>query len=230
MPANDSIRSPLDRAVPSDTTTAVVALGCLWGADPVFGGRDGVVRTCVGFAGGTTPDPTHSAIGDHVEAVRVVFAPDQLSYRELLNHFWAHHDPAQTPAKRRYAHALFPQTAAQSDLARATRAAEEERHDDTQRVDIIEKASFSPAALHHQNYKLRRHGALVSAFRARLSSDEAFARSPAATRANAYVAGHRAPNRLDQDRDRLDLPPDAVETLRSLARRHHGWRAYVHSE
>ena len=98
MPANDSIRSPLDRAVPSDTTTAVVALGYLWGADPVFGGRDGVVRTCVGFAGGTTPDPTHSAIGDHVEAVRVVFAPDQLSYRELLNHFWAHHDPAQAPA------------------------------------------------------------------------------------------------------------------------------------
>ncbi|PQJ34695.1 hypothetical protein BSZ35_08865 [Salinibacter sp. 10B] len=142
MPANDSIRSPLDRAVPSDTTIAVVALGCLWGADPVFGGRDGVVRTCVGFAGGTTPNPTHSAIGDHVEAVRVAFAPDQLSYRELLNHFWTHHDPAQTPAKRRYAHALFPQTAAQSDLARASRAAEEERHDDTQRSTSLRRRRF----------------------------------------------------------------------------------------
>lgn len=63
----------MDRTTSPTLRESVFALGCLWGADPVFGGCDGVAYTCVGFAGGSTPVPTHADIGDHVEAVRVVF-------------------------------------------------------------------------------------------------------------------------------------------------------------
>lgn len=211
----------MDCASHSELHQSVFALGCLWGADPVFGGLDGVVRTCVGFAGGRVSSPTHADIGDHIEAVRVTFAPSRIAYGDLLARFWSAHTPTQTPAKRRYRSALFPCTARQAEQARAQRPSSVEG------VPLLRNAAFHAAAPSHQNYKLRRHDALMEAFRARLPSETAFVRSPAATLANAYVAGHRAPERLAEDRERLGLPSEAIRTLHRCARRHQGWAAFV---
>ena len=207
----------------SSTSVAVFGLGCLWGADPVFGALDGVRYTLVGFAGGTTPDPTHAAIGDHIEAVRVVFDPTQIAYSDLLRAFWTAHDPTETAAKRRYRHALVPQTDRQTAQATTVRAQWGER------VWLCQNDCFHLAAPHHQNYKLRQHERLAARFRDRVPTDDAFTRSPAATLANTYVAGHRPLARLDEDRDRLALPAQALDRLRDLARRHQGWRAFVRS-
>lgn len=214
----------MDRNGPARRQHAVFALGCLWGADPVFGGLDGVMYTCVGFAGGDTPAPTHADIGDHREAVRVTFDPTHATYADLLDAFRTAHDPTQAPAKHRYQPALFPQTAQQAQKAQAVVS------DNALDVPIPSTTCFHAAAPRHQNYKLRRHDILMEAFRARIPSEPAFARSPAATLVNAYVSGHRAPHRLDDDRQRLGLPPDALHTVRRLARRHQGWEALVQAE
>lgn len=66
---------PMDRNAPTDLSRAAFALGCFWGPDALFGARDGVVRTTVGYAGGTTSDPTYEHIGDHIETVRVAYDP-----------------------------------------------------------------------------------------------------------------------------------------------------------
>jgi peptide-methionine (S)-S-oxide reductase len=213
----------------SSTSVAVFGLGCLWGADPVFGALDGVRYTLVGFAGGTTPDPTHAAIGDHIEAVRVVFDPVQIAYSDLLRAFWTAHDPTETAAKRRYRHALVPQTDRQAEQARTARTQAAKWLGSGEHVRICEHDAFHVAAPCHQNYKLRTHDRLAAPFRNRCVSDEAFARSPAATLANAYVAGHRPLDRLDEDRGLLALPAQALDRLRDLARRHQGWRAFVRS-
>lgn len=207
----------------SSHSVAVFALGCLWGADPVFGALDGVRHTLVGFVGGATPQPTHAAIGDHIEAVRVVFDPDRVTYPDLLTAFWAAHNPSVTTAKRRYRHALFPQTDLRAEQAAETTGPGEN-------VWVCPDASFYAAAPRHQNYKLRQHERLAAPFLDRAPTDDAFACSAAATLANAYVAGHRPLDRLDDDRDRLALPPDALDRLRGRARRHHGWRAFVDAE
>ena len=68
--------APDDAAPPSSATdTATFGLGCFWGPDARFGAMEGVVRTRVGYAGGTTPEPTYHDLGDHTEAVQVEYDP-----------------------------------------------------------------------------------------------------------------------------------------------------------
>lgn len=214
-------RPPLDRAAPSDLAGADFALGCFWGPDALFGAVDGVVRTCVGYAGGTTDAPTYDALGDHIETVRVAYDPDQCAYAELLERFWAAHDPTRAPFKRQYQSALFPRTPEQREQARASRAAQAERPDDPLTTEIIEDAPFYRAEAYHQKHKLRRHPTLLEAVRAPYPDETAFADAPAAALVNGYVGGHRSPKRLDADVPRLALPTDAAEALRVLAERRH---------
>jgi len=221
---------PMDRTAPTETVQTVFALGCFWAPDALFGALEGVVRTCVGYAGGSTPAPTYEAIGDHLEAVRVTYAPDQIPYAELLKHFWTFHDPVRAPFKRQYQPALLPTTDAQAEQARASRDEAAAQHDATLTTDIIEAAAFHRAEPYHQKYKLRRYPALVDAFEAALPAGTPLADSPAAALANGYVGGYRSPEHLDADRDRLGLPPDALDVLRTQARRRDGWTGYVASE
>jgi peptide-methionine (S)-S-oxide reductase len=182
---------------------------------------DGVVRTCVGYAGGTTDAPTYDDIGDHIETVRVTYDPDRCAYTALLDRFWAAHDPTRAPFKRQYQSALFPRTPAQCEQARASRATQADRHDDPLTTEIIEDAPFHRAEAYHQKHKLRRHPSLLEAVRAWYPDETAFTDAPTAALLNGYVGGHRAPDRLADDLPRLALPTDAAETLRALAERRH---------
>jgi peptide-methionine (S)-S-oxide reductase len=84
---------------PEGHRTAIFGLGCFWGAEKDFWQTPGVWTTAVGYAGGTTPNPTYeeacSGKTGHAEVVLVVFDPAQVSYEQLLKVFWEHHDPTQ---------------------------------------------------------------------------------------------------------------------------------------
>ena len=69
MELSPSVVREHDRAAPdpSETETATFGLGCFWGPDARFGALKGVVRTRVGYAGGTETDPSYHALGDHTE-------------------------------------------------------------------------------------------------------------------------------------------------------------------
>ena len=74
-------------------------LGCFWGAERIFWQTDGVYSTAVGYAGGSTPNPTYeeacSGRTGHTEAVQVVYDPAKVSYRDLLKIFWESYNPTQ---------------------------------------------------------------------------------------------------------------------------------------
>ncbi|MCW8333167.1 peptide-methionine (S)-S-oxide reductase MsrA [Vibrio sp. SCSIO 43135] len=74
-------------------------MGCFWGAERLFWQLDGVVSTSVGYSGGYTRNPTYEEVCSgqtgHTEVVRVVFDPQVLPLRQLLNVFWERHDPSQ---------------------------------------------------------------------------------------------------------------------------------------
>jgi peptide-methionine (S)-S-oxide reductase len=78
---------------------ALFAMGCFWGAEALFWRTPGVTSTAVGYAGGSTPNPTYRDVcsGDtgHAEVVLVVFDPAEVGYDELLRIFWEGHDPTQ---------------------------------------------------------------------------------------------------------------------------------------
>uniref|UniRef100_A0A8D8SJ74 peptide-methionine (S)-S-oxide reductase n=1 Tax=Cacopsylla melanoneura TaxID=428564 RepID=A0A8D8SJ74_9HEMI len=77
----------------NNTKTAVLAMGCFWAPDGLFGTTKGVLRTKVGYAGGTTENPTYRNIGDHTEVTQVDFDPTIISFDQILRLFWKHHDP-----------------------------------------------------------------------------------------------------------------------------------------
>ncbi|MBK5222777.1 MAG: peptide-methionine (S)-S-oxide reductase MsrA [Acidimicrobiia bacterium] len=84
---------------PDGAETAILALGCFWGAERLFWQLDGVHSTAVGYVGGHTPNPTYeevcSGLTGHTEAVLVAFDPERISYEEILKTFWEGHDPTQ---------------------------------------------------------------------------------------------------------------------------------------
>ncbi len=84
---------------PEDFEQAVFGMGCFWGAERMFWQAPGVYTTAVGYAGGTTPNPTYrevcSGMTGHAEVVLAVFDPAKTSYDEMLKIFWEGHDPTQ---------------------------------------------------------------------------------------------------------------------------------------
>ena len=90
--------APLE-GLPAGLQEAVFGMGCFWGAEKGFWQVPGVVSTSVGYAGGTTPNPTYREVCSgrtgHAEVVRVVFDPAKVRYEDLLRVFWEGHDPTQ---------------------------------------------------------------------------------------------------------------------------------------
>jgi len=78
---------------------AVLAGGCFWGMQDLIRKRTGVVSTRVGYSGGDVPNATYRNHGTHAEAIEVIFDPNQLSYRALLELFFQIHDPT-TPNRQ----------------------------------------------------------------------------------------------------------------------------------
>ncbi len=91
--------TPLAGPWPEGTRTAIFGLGCFWGAEKAFWQLPGVVTTAVGYAGGSTPNPTYkeacSGKTGHAEVVLVAYDPARISYEQLLKTFWEDHNPTQ---------------------------------------------------------------------------------------------------------------------------------------
>jgi peptide-methionine (S)-S-oxide reductase len=130
--AHAVLGTPISPPFPEGLETAVVGMGCFWGAERVFWQAPGVYTTAVGYAGGFTPNPTYeetcSGRTGHTEAVLVVFDPVQTSYAEILRLFWENHDPTQgmrqgNDAGTQYRSAVYATTDEQLAAAQASREA-----------------------------------------------------------------------------------------------------------
>ena len=75
------------------TETATLAGGCFWGMQDLIRKMDGVVSTRVGYTGGDTENATYKNHGTHAEAIEVVYNPEKISFRRLLEFFFQIHDP-----------------------------------------------------------------------------------------------------------------------------------------
>ena len=92
-------RNRLTPPFPDGLERAVFGMGCFWGAEKKYWQQRGVYSTAVGYAGGSTPNPTYrevcTGMTGHNEVVLVVFDPAVTSYDDLLKTFWENHNPTQ---------------------------------------------------------------------------------------------------------------------------------------
>ncbi len=107
------------------TERAILAGGCFWGVQELLRKMDGVVSTRVGYSGGDVPNATYRNHGTHAEAVEIVFDPEKIGYRALLEFFFQIHDPSTKDRQGNdrgasYRSAIFFTTPEQERIARDT--------------------------------------------------------------------------------------------------------------
>ena len=76
------------------TERAILAGGCFWGVQDLLRRYPGVISTRVGYSGGEVANATYRNHGNHAEAVEIIFDPQVISYRQLLEFFFQIHDPS----------------------------------------------------------------------------------------------------------------------------------------
>jgi len=141
--------------------TATLAGGCFWCTEAVYQSLKGVESVESGYIGGARPNPTYEEVcggnTGHAEAIRIAFDPDQISYGDLLDIFFATHDPTTLNRQgndvgTQYRSAIFPHDAAQEAEARA--AIERAQPDQPRPIvtTIEAEAPWYPAEDYHQKY------------------------------------------------------------------------------
>lgn len=140
---------------------AVLAGGCFWCTEAVFLDVVGVKSVTSGYTGGDTLNPTYRQVcgGDtgHAEAIQITFDPEQIRYDDLLDIFFATHDPTQLNRQgndigTQYRSAVFPQSEEQEQKARAAIARANEEHGGRVVTTIEPPAQWYPAEDYHQDY------------------------------------------------------------------------------
>jgi len=149
------------------TSTAVFAAGCFWGVEETFRATPGVLATAVGYTGGLTEKPTYKEVctdtTGHAEAVRVEYDPQKVGYGQLLQIFFANHDPTQVNRQgpdfgKQYRTGIFVRSEEQRALAQSVKDALQKSGRFVRPIvtEITPVAEFWMAEDYHQQYLAKR--------------------------------------------------------------------------
>ncbi len=169
--------------------TATFSMGCFWGPDSRFGHLPGVIRTRVGYAGGTTPDPTYKLLGDHTETLEIDFDPEVISYSEILTLFWDNHDAAKDRnyKGRQYLSLLFYHNVEQQQTLQQVKQDWENNNQKNIQTEIQPYSTFYRAEDRHQKYFLKRYPKALEAITSLFPTYYHYVDSTIAARLNGFV-------------------------------------------
>jgi peptide-methionine (S)-S-oxide reductase len=150
--------------VPEGLARAAFAAGCFWGVEEFFLAVPGVVDAVSGYEGGFVANPTYEQVCSgstgHAEAVLVTFDPAAVTYPELLEAFWRHHDPTtlnrQGPDRgTQYRSAVFTYNHEQELQAKESIDQFQDRFKRPIVTEVVPARTFWPAEAYHQRYTER---------------------------------------------------------------------------
>jgi len=163
-----------------------------------------VVRTRVGYAGGTLEDPTYRKIGDHTETLQIDFDPKLITYEELLEIFWDSHDPGIQAYSTQYQSMILTHSEEQYRLAIQSRDRRQAESGRSIRTVIKPLEQFYLAEDYHQKFYLRSRSDLESLLEAAYPEGVDWLDSTAAARLNGMAGNHIGWQELDLE------PPDGM--------------------
>lgn len=170
----------------------------------------------MGYAGGTSANPTYRRIGDHTESIQIVFDPEVISYEELIKLFWASHNPVVESYSRQYASIVFFHNEEQETIARETRDALSRELRAEIKTGLRPYENFTSAEAYHQKYYMQNRRQLFDAVRALYPSFDGLVDSTTAARINGYVAGYGTEEQFEEDMALIPLPEDVERQLRRM--------------
>lgn len=176
-----------------------------------------MIRTRVGYSGGTKRNPTYHDLGDHSETLQIDFDPARVSYEQLLEVFWKAHDPTDRSWSRQYRTALFFHNEEQKRLAEESRNRETARIKGKIQTELLPAGQFYLAEGYHQKYYLSLNSHLSAEFRQMFPLEKDFVNSTAAARVNGYIGGYGTKVGLQEDLDRLGLSEEGRKRLLASA-------------
>jgi len=172
-----------------------------------------VVRTSVGYSGGTTTSPTYKNIGDHSEVIRVEFDPNIVSYKQLLDIFWESHDPTYSAYSRQYRNAIFPLTASQLHMAESSLRKQKSANRKKVFTTVEMAGKFYAAEDYHQKYLLRKADMILQEFQAIYPDAKELTASTAAARINGYLGCNGEVDVLGKELPQLGISLRVQEVL-----------------
>ncbi len=141
--------------------TATLAGGCFWCTEAIFQRLRGVSKVTSGYSGGTTPKHTYEEVSNgttgHAEAIQVEFDPSQITYEEILEVFFATHDPTTKDRQgadvgTQYRSAIFFHSDEQKQKALSAKEKAQANYSSPIVTEIVEFTGFSEAEEDHKNY------------------------------------------------------------------------------
>jgi peptide methionine sulfoxide reductase msrA/msrB len=148
---------------PAGTKSAVFAGGCFWCIQPSFDKAPGVIKTTVGYCGGTEPNPTYALVGsektNYRESIQIVYDPSKISYEQLLDIYWKQIDPTQSDGQftdigPSYRAAIFYSSDEEKKIAEQSKEklGHSEKFKKPIVTEILPAMKFYPAEDYHQKY------------------------------------------------------------------------------
>ena len=148
---------------PPATKAAIVAGGCFWCIQPAFDKAKGVIKTVVGYSGGTEPKPTYELVTSektrYREVIEITYDPAKISYDQLLDIYWRQIDPTQADGQfsdigPSYRAAIFYGNDDEKKVAQASKdkLARSGKFDKPIVTEILPAMKFYPAEAYHQKY------------------------------------------------------------------------------
>jgi methionine-S-sulfoxide reductase len=148
---------------PATTRTAVFAGGCFWCIQPAFDKARGVIKTVVGYSGGTEPNPTYQLVTSektsYRESIEVTYDPVKISFEQLLDIYWRQIDPTQSDGQftdigPSYRAAIFYANADEKKIAEASKEKLKRSGKFKKNIvtEILPAMKFWPAEDYHQKY------------------------------------------------------------------------------
>jgi methionine-S-sulfoxide reductase len=148
---------------PAETRTAVLAGGCFWCIQPAFDKAKGVIKTVVGYCGGTEPNPTYDLVSSektgYRESIQITYDPAKISYDQLLDIYWRQIDPTQadgqfTDIGPSYRTAIFYGNNDEKKIAETSKEklVRSGKFNKPIVTEILPSMKFYPAEAYHQKY------------------------------------------------------------------------------
>jgi len=180
---------------------------------------DGVVRTRVGYAGGSVGNPNYYNLDGHSETIQIDYDPTKITYEELLAIFWDSHNPPSSSWSRQYMSIVFYHNDQQRELAVLSKERVEARLGYNVVTEITPFSKFYLAEDYHQKYYLRQEPVLVKELSIIYPDISEFIDSTAVARVNGYVGGYGYLPTLDEELSSLGFSVTGRNKLLEIADR-----------